>query len=227
MSQGVVTEHLVDLIAKQVEDHAPRRLVRPGAGTTGLSQPTSTSPNTTVARYDGCFLQLRHEIDPLLNDLQPPRLVVYVPMDQGRDRPRPRSNSKRRASSCSPASSPPTATPGSPWSPATPCGPSVGDENAAEVEKQVEAGKLTLADLDAIGEQGKDSRACSPSSSAPATPRKSPSASWPATASTPRSRRRRPVSELADLLAIDLRDRAPRQRPRCPRCGTGWPATSC
>ena len=28
---------------------------------------------------------------------------------------------------------------------------------AAEIEKQVEAGKLSLADLDAIGEQGKDS----------------------------------------------------------------------
>jgi len=31
-----------------------------------------------------------------------------------------------------------------------------GDANAAEIEKQVEAGKLTLADLDVIGEK-KDS----------------------------------------------------------------------
>src|SRR4029078_9383644 len=37
-------------------------------------------PNTTVARYDGSFLKLRHEIDHLLNETQPPRLVVSVPM---------------------------------------------------------------------------------------------------------------------------------------------------
>ena len=32
--------------------------------------------------------------------------------------------------------------------------PLLGDETAAEVEKQVEAGKLTLADLNALGRQG-------------------------------------------------------------------------
>src|SRR5258707_230835 len=32
----------------------------------------------------------------------------------------------------------------------------LGDENAAEVEKQVEAGKLSLADVDALGSKGQE-----------------------------------------------------------------------
>ena len=39
-------------------------------------------PKTTVARYAGSFFKLRKEIDHLLNDLQPPRLVVYVPLER-------------------------------------------------------------------------------------------------------------------------------------------------
>jgi hypothetical protein len=66
-----------------------------------------------------------------------------------------------------------------------------GEAEAAEIEKQVEAGKLSLADLDALSER-KDSGVLSlRSSTAPATRRRSPSPSWPATATTPRSRRRR------------------------------------
>src|SRR4051794_3206461 len=81
MSQGVVTDHLVGLIVKQVEDHGlvvwydPEGHYREAV--------TSLRPSgTRMARYDGSFFRLRHEIDPLLNGLQPPRLVVYVPLDQ-------------------------------------------------------------------------------------------------------------------------------------------------
>src|SRR5687767_2832973 len=78
---GVVTESLKALIAKQVADHRlvvwydPERAYVAAAERLGL-------PETTVARYDGSFLKLRHEIDHLLNALQPPRLVIYVPSDQ-------------------------------------------------------------------------------------------------------------------------------------------------
>ena len=54
-------------------------LVRPwqayGAAATELSF------NTTVAGHDGSFLSLE-KIDHLLNDGQPPRLVVYVPWSE-------------------------------------------------------------------------------------------------------------------------------------------------
>jgi hypothetical protein len=69
---GVVTEHLIQLIAKQVEERGlvvwydPDRHYRAVAADLTLS-------NTSVARYEGSFLQLLREIDPLLNDQHPPR----------------------------------------------------------------------------------------------------------------------------------------------------------
>lgn len=41
-----------------------------------------TLPKTTVACFDGSFLKLRKEIDYLMNDGGPPRLVVYVPIER-------------------------------------------------------------------------------------------------------------------------------------------------
>ena len=64
---AVVTESLVQLIAKQVDEkglvvwYDPEQAY--GAAAAELSL-----PNTTVARYDGSFLKLRQEIDHLLND---------------------------------------------------------------------------------------------------------------------------------------------------------------
>ena len=78
---GVVTELSVQLIAKQVDEkglvvwYDPEQAY--GAAAAELSL-----PNTTVARYEGSFFKLRNEIDHLLNDVQPPRLVVYVPLER-------------------------------------------------------------------------------------------------------------------------------------------------
>ena len=79
---GVVTKYLFDLIAKQVEDYRlvvwydPEQAYAVAAATLAL-------PDTQMARYDGSFFQLRHDIDALLNGEQPPRLVVYVPEERG------------------------------------------------------------------------------------------------------------------------------------------------
>ena len=76
-----VSEFLAQLIAKQVDEkglvvwYDPEQAYGTAAADLHL-------PNTTVARYDGSFLKLRKEIDDLLNDEQPPRLVVYVPMER-------------------------------------------------------------------------------------------------------------------------------------------------
>jgi len=78
MSTGVVTKHLFDLIAKQVEDHRLVIWYDP-------EQVYSTVivelelPKTTVACYDGSFFQLRYDIDALLHNEQPPRLVNVRP----------------------------------------------------------------------------------------------------------------------------------------------------
>ena len=63
MGLGVVTKHLIDLIAKQVDDHALVVWYDP-EGHYRTVAADLTLPNTTVARHDGSFLQLRREIDP-------------------------------------------------------------------------------------------------------------------------------------------------------------------
>ena len=69
MSRGVVTDCLLQLIAKQVEDRGlvvwydPERAYAQVAAELAL-------PKTTIARYSDSFFRLRHEIDDLLNDSQ-------------------------------------------------------------------------------------------------------------------------------------------------------------
>ena len=82
MNTGVVTKHLVDLIVKQVEDHRLVIWYDPEHVYPTVAEELEL-PKTAVARYDGSFFQLRHDIDALLNNEQPPRLVVYVPEDRG------------------------------------------------------------------------------------------------------------------------------------------------
>jgi hypothetical protein len=81
MNHGIVTDYLFQLIAKQVDDRGlvvwydPEEAYRAAVADWRL-------PNTTVTRYDGSFFKLRNEIDHLLNNGQPPRLVVYVPVER-------------------------------------------------------------------------------------------------------------------------------------------------
>jgi len=154
MSQGVVTKHLIDLIAKQVDDHAlvvwydPEKHYRAVAA-------DLTLPNTTVARYDGSFLQLRLEIDSLLNDQHPPRLLVYVPMDQG-ETDHALIELDTAGVVVQPGQQPPNRNTRLSLVARNALRPLRGEANAADIEKQVDAGKLSLADLDKIGEK-KDS----------------------------------------------------------------------
>ena len=151
---AVVTEHLIQLIAKQVEDHA--LVVWYDAETHYRSVAADLMlPDTTIARYDGSFLQLRREIDPLLNDLHPPRMLVYIPMAQG-ETDHALAELEAAGVVVQPGQQPPNRNSRLSLVARNALRPLRGDANAAEIEKQVEAGKLSLADLDAIGEK-KDS----------------------------------------------------------------------
>src|SRR3954447_14083052 len=151
---GVVTESLKALIAKQVADHRlvvwydPDRAYAAAAGALAI-------PDATVARYDGSFLQLRHEIDPLLNGLQPPRLVVYVPLDQGQTH-HALIELEAAGVVVQPGQQPPARNTRLSLVARNALRPLLGDDTAAEVEKQVEAGKLSLADLDSLAGKGRE-----------------------------------------------------------------------
>ena len=112
-------------------------------------------PNTTVARYDGSFLKLRKEIDHLLNDGQPPRLVVYVPIE------RTETHSALIELDCAgvimqPRQQPPACNTRLSVVARNALKPILGEDQVAEIERQVEAGKLSLADLNSLAEQGND-----------------------------------------------------------------------
>ncbi len=76
---AIVSKHLVALIAKQVEERSLVVWYDPGADYNAVAEALDIT-GTTIARYNGSFLKLRREIDTLLNGLEPPKLVVYVPV---------------------------------------------------------------------------------------------------------------------------------------------------
>src|SRR5882724_3109352 len=151
---AVVTEALVQMIANQVDEkglvvwYDPEQAYCTAATELHL-------PNTTVARYDRSFLKLRKEIDHLLNDNQPPRLVVYVPME------RTQTDSALIELDCAgvimqPRQQPPACNTRLSVVGRNALKPILGDDQVGEIERQAEAGKLSLADLNSLAEQGID-----------------------------------------------------------------------
>ena len=151
---AVVTEYLSQLIAKQVDDRGlvvwydPEQAYVAAAAELHLT-------NTTVARYDGSFLKLRKEIDYLLNNGQPPRLVVYVPVE------RTETYSSLIELDCAgvimqPRQQPPACNTRLSVVARNALKPILGEDQVAEIERQVESGKLSLTDLNSLAEQGID-----------------------------------------------------------------------
>lgn len=151
---GIVTEHLIGLIAKQVDDRGLVVWYDP-EGAYAEAAAELKIPKTTVARYQDSFFRLRHEIDHLLNDGQPPRLVVYVPMSQT-DAQSALIELEAAGMVIRPGQQPPNRNTKLAVVARNALRTTRGDEQLAEVEKQVEAGKLSLADLNALADKGKD-----------------------------------------------------------------------
>lgn len=153
MAQAV-TEHLAQLIAKQVDDkglvvwYDPERAY--GSAAVELSL-----PNTTVARFDGSFLKLRKEIDHLMNDGQPPRLVVYVPFERETTHAA-LIELDSAGIVMQPRQQPPPCNTRLSVVARNALKPLLGDDQVDEIERQVEAGKLSLTDLDSLADKGKD-----------------------------------------------------------------------
>jgi hypothetical protein len=151
---AVVTEYLFQLIAKQVEDRGlvvwydPERAYSTAAAELVL-------PKTNIAHYDGSFLKLRHGIDHLMNDSQPPRLVVYVPVD--RDQTHDALVELEAAGVVmKPRQQPPNCNTRLSVVARNALKPILGEDQVDEIERQAENGKLSLADLNSLADKGKD-----------------------------------------------------------------------
>lgn len=151
---GIVSEHLVGLIAKQVEERSLVVWYDPGADYRAVAERLDI-PGTTISRYDGSFLKLRREIDSLLNGLEPPKLVVYVPVEQA-ETFHALVELESAGVVMQPGQQPFKCNTRLALVARNALKSVIGDENAAEVEKQVDQGKLTLKDVDALGLKGQD-----------------------------------------------------------------------
>ena len=86
---GKVTEHLINLITKQVQDKGIVVWYEPEKAYTGIIEKVSI-PDTTVFRYEDSFFTLRAQIETFLEIIDengkprpecevPSRLIVYIP----------------------------------------------------------------------------------------------------------------------------------------------------
>lgn len=150
----VVTEALIQLIAKQVNEKNLVVWYDPEQAYSKVAAELSI-PKTIIARYDGSFLRLRREVDHLLDGNEPPRLVVYVPME------RTETDNALIELDCAgvimqPRQQPPTCNTRLSVVGRNALRPILGEDQVAEIERQAEAGKLSLADLDSLADKGKD-----------------------------------------------------------------------
>ena len=148
---GLVSEYVRNLVAKQVEDHGVVVWYDPDKHYEHLASNLSLA-NTTVLRYDGSYFALRHKVEPLIAGLDAPRLVVYLPIDQAKTHHAmveletagvvvaPGEHATRNTRLSLAARNALKSV--------------VGEDTAVSIEEQVEAGKLTLDNLDSLAEKG-------------------------------------------------------------------------
>ncbi|MDV2994019.1 MAG: hypothetical protein N4J56_003673 [Chroococcidiopsis sp. SAG 2025] len=148
----IFTSYLCNLIAKQVDDRGIVIWYDPDRHYIDVANKLNISHTTVTCNKDS-FFALRHEIEPLLNDLDPPRLVVYVPLD-----PTKTHNAlvELEASGVimKPGQQPPNRNTKLSIIARNALKQKLGEATTATIEKQVDAGKLTLNDLNAIAQKG-------------------------------------------------------------------------
>jgi hypothetical protein len=148
---GVVTEYLIKLIAKQIDASGIVVWYDPGAHYQGVAE-SMTIPDAKIVRYQGSFYALRYEVEPLMGTLDPPRLVVYVPLSQ-RETHHALIELEVAGVVMQPGQQPPTRNTRLSLVARNALKPHMTDEAITTFEKQIEDSKLTLADLENLAER--------------------------------------------------------------------------
>src|SRR2546430_2351935 len=153
---GIVTDYLVTLVSRQVNAagivvwYDPDRYYVEVAANLAL-------PNTTIALYRGSFFALRREIELLLEGLELPRLVVYVPLDTVETH-----NALIEVETAGvvmkPGQQPPIRNTRPSLIARNALKSVLPEKHLVSIEKQVEAGKdkLSLAEMDKLAERGEE-----------------------------------------------------------------------
>jgi hypothetical protein len=136
---GAVTEHLIHLLSEEVTDHGIVVWYDPEHHYTRFVQSLELA-GTHIAQFTDSFFALRREMEPFLSGPEPGRLLVYLPLNQNRTH-----DALVEAESAGAVLNLPLATLAR-----EALKPFLGVKNAAALEKEVEAGKLSLEELDSL-----------------------------------------------------------------------------
>jgi hypothetical protein len=136
---GIVTERLTSLLSKSVSDHGIVVWYDADRDFEKFAESFELH-GTHIVRYGNSFFALRHEIEPFLSGPEPGRLVVYVPLDSGQTH-----DALVEAVVAGATFNPSLAVLAR-----DALKPFVGVKNAAALESEVLAGKLTLEELDRL-----------------------------------------------------------------------------
>jgi len=149
---GKVSYYLRSLIKKQVDDKGIVVWYDPEGHCQEFIKSLDL-PGTPLEKYDGSFFALRHRIDPCLSRCDPPRLIVYVPMDRSQTH-----NALVEAEAAGvvifPGAQPRQRNTRLSVIAKAELRGKIGDQELTQIEKQIDAGKLSLADLDRMADGG-------------------------------------------------------------------------
>ncbi len=155
MNTKVVTEYLNKMIAKQVEEFGLVVWYDPEKVYAEVLDELDF-PDTTVLCYDGSFIKLRREIDrrKLLDGEEPPHLVIYVPLAH-EETHYALIELEAAGVIMQPGQQPVSRNTRLSLVARNALQDILGEETVIQVEKQTEAGKLSLTDLNALAKKGR------------------------------------------------------------------------
>lgn len=159
---GLVTEALIDLLRKQVEAHGTVVWFDPEQSYPDLVQSLTaeTMASATVYRYDPerGFVWLRRRLEPLWAErTDPPRLIIYVPLAQAETR-YALIEFEVAGVRMQPGQQPPEQNTALAAVARRALGAVFPPAALDEIVSQVEAGQLSLAELDQLAEKGAEAR---------------------------------------------------------------------
>jgi len=151
---GKVSGHLLETVRRQINQNGIVVWYDPQRNYESFldSLPPEELPGIPVHRYDGSFLALRHRIEPLLSSEERPRLLIYIPLQRAETR-----NAMIEAEAAGVILQPGTRplirnTRLSVLAKAV-LKECCSAEKLRKIEKDVEDGNLSLAELDRIAEE--------------------------------------------------------------------------
>jgi hypothetical protein len=154
---GVVTDFLLGKLARQIDREKIVLWYDPehaygGVADTLEDNVQAMPPGTRFARYQDSFFALRYAVEPLIGGLDPPRLLIYLPLEQA-DTENALVELETLGVVVRPGQQPVARNTRLSVVAREALKDVLGEEAAQEIADQAAEGRLTLSELDALAER--------------------------------------------------------------------------